>query len=337
MSTPDDSGKTEPGSDNSMKYLADVAVALFAKSPTYAKVAAFGLLFFAAFIAVAAFIQNEYLKIGILVLLIILAFVIVVYGMSFHRNPTVMPGHKESNEKAEKQDQEGQSNRNQHHKVTQIGDLKEGFQGGISAPPLLPALERRQTIDFEIQLTDQVRSSVRELLHELRRKAFDFLYARYPEICDDDIRVNVFTPTFKLPHDSQTTLLGIYPGLHEKMDCDDELSITFSISHPEEGATGKAFVSGKSYVARYKENNWGPGFEMRKEHKDRVHPELSFVISMPVKNLNQETIAVLNVDGLHHALKLDDLLELEDTHLAQERFMLSRFLERFCHKRKSNA
>ncbi|MBA7648687.1 hypothetical protein ES703_56475 [subsurface metagenome] len=150
---------------------------------------------------------------------------------------------------------------------------------------------------------------LRTMLEETRKVAFEFLKSKSPELSDDDVRANIFYPEYDSSGKPDKYTLKIYPGLHCKMDYGPELQITFK---PEQGATGRVFASEKACVAQRLSSDsgdWDDTFNVTDDLAKIIHPDLKWVISMPLKGTGNKPIGVMNVDGLKHHFPIDALYE----------------------------
>lgn len=149
----------------------------------------------------------------------------------------------------------------------------------------------------------------RKQLEDTRKIAFDFLQSKEPALSDDDVRANVFYPEYDSPHKPKKHTLEIYPGLHCKMEHEDELRITFK---PKQGATGQVFASGKPCVAKRLEcdtGGWDGSYNITDDLAKIIHPDLKWIMSMPLKTGRSKPIGVMNVDGLKHDFSTDVLYD----------------------------
>jgi hypothetical protein len=84
----------------------------------------------------------------------------------------------------------------------------------------------------------------------------------------------------------------------------EELTIEMPVG---EGSSGRAFQSGKPNIALLKDD-WAENV-LADDELAKVHPELRWIISMPVKDA-QRAVWVLNVDGLDDGPTVDQLREV---------------------------
>ena len=174
-------------------------------------------------------------------------------------------------------------------------------------------------------LPPKVYDGVRRVLIEARGNVYDSLKNRYRKLPGDWVRANIFRPW-----PSSTPggyILRIYPGLHLNMNHQPELGITFE---PRRGATGKVFESGQALVTQRiasSSTGWDKVFRLTSKHASIVHPDLQWIISMPLKTGRGRPIGVMNIDGLHKQFKIDVLYKcMED--VTDEAVIISHLLAR---------
>ena len=156
------------------------------------------------------------------------------------------------------------------------------------------------------QLSEAVYGAVRDQLGEARAAVFDFLKKKNPALTDQQVRANIFLPHYGSTNPDDYTLL-IYEGLHFNMELSGERGI---ILKPDQGATGKVFKVGRARSTL--RNPSGPGewddeYKINEELAKIIHPDLQWIISMPLKNESKKSIGVLNIDGLHEIFNVDVL------------------------------
>ncbi len=179
-------------------------------------------------------------------------------------------------------------------------ELSEG-----SVPLLVPPERGPQTV----QLSNVVHERVGVALEDARRAAYGFLREKKPNLSDDQVRANIFFPDYGPSGDLRKYVLKICPGLHRKMDQPREVEITFE---PGQGATGKVFESRQARVTQRLDSgseDWDEVYDITDELAARIHPDLKWIISMPLKDEDGKSIGVMNIDGLRHQLPLDVLYE----------------------------
>jgi len=145
------------------------------------------------------------------------------------------------------------------------------------------------------------------VLEETRKLAFEFLKQKDSKLLDDNVRANIFYPEYYSPANLQQYKLKIYPGLHLKMDYPPELNISFL---PNQGATGNVFASGQARVAQRLPSGtegWDGFYNITNELAATIHPDLKWVISMPLQVAGGKPMGVMNVDGLRCQIPNDTL------------------------------
>jgi len=150
---------------------------------------------------------------------------------------------------------------------------------------------------------------IRTVLDETRKLALDFLKSKEPKLSDGDVRANIFYPACDSPDNPDKYVLKIYPGLHLNMDRQQELLITFE---PKQGVTGNVFASGQARVAQRllsDTGHWDSVYNITDELAAIIHPDLKWIISMPLKSGGNKPVGVMNVDGLRQQLLVDILYE----------------------------
>jgi len=161
-----------------------------------------------------------------------------------------------------------------------------------------------------IQLSGADREKIQEVLKEARKKVFQHLVGKNPSITDEQIRANVFFPEYGPSDRPDDYLMRIRPGLHLKMDREAELGLTLG---PGQGVTGQVFQRGEPMVAkRLLESDgggWDAVYDITPELAAVIHPDLKWIISMPIKGADRTPFGVMNVDGLIHSFEFDVLYE----------------------------
>jgi hypothetical protein len=178
--------------------------------------------------------------------------------------------------------------------------------GDVKAPtPLVAA----PSTPANIHLSSTTREKMFQVLEEARQLAWKLLNAKEPALRDTMVRANVFFPDYESAGTSRRKyFLKIKPGLHINMT-EREAGITLE---PGQGLTGHVFQTGEPRVAQRlttEESGWDEVYKITPELAAIVHPELKWIVSMPLKYGEGRPIGVMNIDGLTHQCKLDDLYE----------------------------
>ena len=149
-----------------------------------------------------------------------------------------------------------------------------------------------------------------DLLEELRQQAYAFLHAedRAPTLEERYVRANVFLADYRDPGDGYAFNLYMPDELRRNMNHPAEWELRF---RPGQGATGLTFVSGSQRVTHRQPDEageWESRFELSDDQKRCVHRDLKWIVSLPLKDMNNSaTLGVLNIDGLNHDVSDDHL------------------------------
>lgn len=140
-----------------------------------------------------------------------------------------------------------------------------------------------------------------QLLEHIRKTAFDCLYPMNTSLQDRQIRGNIFLADYSKAAEGIAFELFMPEELRKNMNHPPEWLLRF---YPGQGATGCVFVEGDQKVARRRptdEGEWESVFKMTEELKQKVHKDLKWIVSLPLKErASQTTLAVLNIDGLDY-------------------------------------
>lgn len=146
---------------------------------------------------------------------------------------------------------------------------------------MLRAMDRKQRTD-PVHLGPEQQENVRRALTKIATVAAATL-----DVPDELVRTNVFS--------YRDGCLRIVEELTHNMRHAPEMEL---LIRPGEGSCGTAFDSGDATIAVLEED-WGehdlPTSELRK-----VHPDLRWVVSIPILGADSNPVGVLNVDGLRH-------------------------------------
>jgi hypothetical protein len=173
-------------------------------------------------------------------------------------------------------------------------------------PAKIPPGDQQKPPTFKISTLK--RRHLRTILQDVRKVAFEFLEQRDTQLLDDNVRANIFLPEYDASGEPDKYKLKIYPSLHLKMD-GPELNIIFL---PNQGATGNVFASGQPRVAKRLSSgmgDWDDFYNITDKHATTIHPDLKWVISMPLQIAGGKPIGVVNVDGLQCQFSTDVLYE----------------------------
>lgn len=140
-----------------------------------------------------------------------------------------------------------------------------------------------------------------QLLQHICHEAYDYLKNRSnrPELASGHVRTNVFLADYKDPGEGYAFNLYMPDELRRNMNHPPEWELRF---RPGQGATGVTFVSGSQRVTKRQpdeEGDWEARFELTDDQKQMVHPDLKWIVSVPLKDTdNGTTLGVMNIDGL---------------------------------------
>jgi hypothetical protein len=156
-------------------------------------------------------------------------------------------------------------------------------------------------------------------LEGIRDSAFAWLSGRPggKSLRRAQVRANIFLPDYNRPQAGVAFLLSMPDGLRVGMDGHPDEKISFQ---PGQGATGTVFAKQEWCIAQTLETPEGDQefeelYRLTPEHQRTLHPELRWVVSFPLAIPDKETgkkrvAGVLNVDGLTHQFKKEELNQL---------------------------
>jgi hypothetical protein len=160
-----------------------------------------------------------------------------------------------------------------------------------------------------IQIPGVVSDRLRPILEEFRKEAHAFLKTKDATLPDKCVRANIFFPEYGGKERGDDYVLKIRPGLHLNME-GPEIGI---ILHPGQGVTDKVFQSGDARTAKRLKSDsaaggdWESIYHITDEVAAVIHPDLKWIISMPIKGQAGRCIGVMNIDGLVHEFDTDTL------------------------------
>ena len=162
-----------------------------------------------------------------------------------------------------------------------------------------------------IRLTGVVHEKVQSILEEARVTVRHFLRTTQPALDDDQVRANIFFPEYVNSTDWNRYVLKIRQGLHLKMYRHDELQIELQ---PDQGLTGHVFQIGEPAVAlrlpaSTGTGSWDARYHITPELAQIIHPDLQWIVSIPIKGSDGKPIGVMNIDGLVHTFDIDTLYQ----------------------------
>jgi hypothetical protein len=162
-----------------------------------------------------------------------------------------------------------------------------------------------------IQLSAVVSDRVRIILEDFRKQAHAFLKTKDPTLSDNEVRANIFFPEYGNSKKWDDYVLKIRFLLHLNME-EPEIGITLC---PGQGVTDKVFQTGEAQTAKRMKSDsavggdWDKVYHITDELAAVIHPDLKWIISMPIKGQTGPCIGVMNVDGLVHEFKTDTLVD----------------------------
>lgn len=178
--------------------------------------------------------------------------------------------------------------------VRRYGEVGKGDTGRPASPPLLP-------------LPPYKADRLKTMLEETRKEAFKFLRRNNQVLSDNDVRANIFFPVCDASGKQNKNKLKIYSDLYCKMDSPEEREITFK---PKQGATGRVFTDGQRRVVQRLPSgsgDWEDVYNITDKLAAIIHPDLKWIISMPLIGTDKKPIGVVNVDGLRCEFPTDVL------------------------------
>lgn len=135
-----------------------------------------------------------------------------------------------------------------------------------------------------VKLTDHVSERISSIIGE-----------NYPR---ENIRANIFLPDCKDARDGYIFRLYIPTPLRCNMNRQQEWGIRF---RPGQGSSGICFNEGTTRITLTRD------FMIDDEFRDRIHPALKWIISIPLMKANNYALAVLNIDGIEREISKDNL------------------------------
>jgi hypothetical protein len=154
-----------------------------------------------------------------------------------------------------------------------------------------------------VRLATATRQQLFEVLEEARCVVRDLLLEKNRPLEDKQVRANIFLPEYD-PRGAY--VLKIRSGLHIHMT-EPELGI---VLNDGQGLTGHVFKTCEPRVAQRlptEKTGWDLIYKITPKIAKIIHPELKWIVSMPLKGSDGKAIAVMNIDGLVHQFDIDDL------------------------------
>lgn len=160
-----------------------------------------------------------------------------------------------------------------------------------------------------IQLPDLkssvIQQGLRAILQNAREAVLAKLQRDFPEVKDRDVRANIFLPDDGHTNGRTTKRLRIPHLLCVNMDNPEERSISFESG---KGGTGQAFTYGKPLIIQRepeKQFGWDERYEISGDQARVIHPDLTWIVSMPIVIRGKNVVGVMNIDILRHRLDYD--------------------------------
>lgn len=163
----------------------------------------------------------------------------------------------------------------------------------------------REVIKLPLPDDDKRREIVQEMV-DLRNAAFSWLNERHTDLQKSQIRTNIFLAKYEEAGKGVVCMLRMpeYFRLGMRGHTDEEVAF-----RPGEGSTGRAFVEHESDVAIFDESarTWDERYTLTEYQKRKIHKQLRWIITYPLKNTSGEAMAVLNLDCLGLKVEEDEL------------------------------
>lgn len=187
-----------------------------------------------------------------------------------------------------------------------------GERFSVEAKPNVVSEWRRTVPKYPIHPT--ALDEMSPLLEHIRHSSFNCLHPMNASLQDRQIRANVFLADYSKAKDGIAFELFMPNDLRKNMNHPPEWLLRFN---PGQGATGCVFVEGDQRVTRRlpnEEGQWESVFKMSDELKEKVHKDLKWIVSLPLKDrASQSTLAVLNIDGLDYDFTDEQLAEMVES------------------------
>lgn len=150
-----------------------------------------------------------------------------------------------------------------------------------------------------------------QLLEHIRVGAFNFLHDLNNDLRDKHVRANAFLADYRRGGNGIAFKLVMLDKLRKNMNHPPEWQLEFG---PGQGATGCVFIEADHRVTRRlptDEGEWDAVFKMSDELKEKVHKDLKWIVSLPLKDpVSQCALAVLNVDGLDYDFSDEQYMDM---------------------------
>jgi len=175
----------------------------------------------------------------------------------------------------------------------------------------LSAIAFWQRVVPKLPLEPAALDEMSPLLEHIRHSSFNCLQTMNSSLQDRQIRANVFLADYSKARDGIAFELFMPSELRKNMNHPPEWQLRFK---PGEGATGRVFIEGDQRVTRRlptEEGEWESVFKMSDELKGKVHKDLKWIVSLPLKDpASQGALAVLNIDGLDYDFSDEQITDM---------------------------
>jgi len=145
-------------------------------------------------------------------------------------------------------------------------------------------------------LADEALSKLHDALEVIQTQAHVAISRKSPAVESKAVRANIF---LLAKTEQGEYKLVIHPRLHVNMEYAPEWNIQLS---PGQGATGIAFQRNNARLTRRlptQQGEWDASFEMTDELKSIIHPDLKWILTLPLTPPGQfQPLGILNIDGL---------------------------------------
>ncbi len=192
----------------------------------------------------------------------------------------------------------------------------------------------------KLPMSDDTTSDLLDRLNAVRNRALEAIQQDLglTDVQLPQVRANIFLPDIAKLGTWGVCSLYIPEGLHVGIDSLAEQQIRF---WPSQGLTGTVFTTQRPQPARFESatgaesRDWHGRYDLTDDQRERVHPDLKWIISFPLKVQDgdrQRTMGVLNVDGLQHEL-MDEQLRALMGSITYEIMKLTAVLNRHAKRR----
>jgi hypothetical protein len=168
-------------------------------------------------------------------------------------------------------------------------------------------------LQVRLNLPDETLNQLRSNLERVHEAAFTWLSRQKAGVSEQALRLNIMLPDNRRASYGEVCQLFIPKLLYINMDHAPDRDIRFSLT---QGLVGKVYSSNAPGIAVYENDVWKrvafgkpepklpdePDFELTEWQKRLLHPDLRWVLSLPLlyKDTGDKALAlgVLNIDGI---------------------------------------